>query len=108
MTRVALSDGSGWFDISKATKFSEGTRWSGSDQISLNTGTLFSSVDLDRTSSGKWIKHFSSRSQCESYTFILCTDVEAAKWFCINEYEDNQIPPDILPVVKSHLDTMEL
>jgi hypothetical protein len=109
MKRVALTDGSvKWFDEEKATAFKEETFWDGNNHISKITGSQWDHEILYRTASGKWVTHEWSQVQGSEETYTSITDEEAAKWFIQNEYQDTEIPPDILGLISDHLSALEL
>ena len=108
MTRIALTDGSGkWFDIDKAEKFSDASYWDGSNNVS-KSASQYNHHALYRTASGKWVLNFWSQWQGTRETYEEITDQEAAEWFAINEYDDDDIPEELLNVVKDHLKDLEV
>ncbi|MBF0231133.1 MAG: hypothetical protein HQK63_16305 [Desulfamplus sp.] len=108
MARIPLTDDSGkWFDSSKASRFHNRTRWNGRNNISLSAGEHNQHI-LYRTASGRWVLNFSSQWANERETYSEITDKEAAQWFVINEYENEEIPQDLLPLVKPFIDDMEV
>ncbi|MBF0230716.1 MAG: hypothetical protein HQK63_14205 [Desulfamplus sp.] len=108
MARIPLTDGSGkWFEATTAKRFKNGTRWNGSNNISLSAGEHNHHV-LYRTASGRWVLNFSSQWTGVRETYTEITDKEAAQWFVINEYEGKDIPEELLPLVKPHIDSMEV
>lgn len=109
MARVYLTDGSGaWFDDKAATHFDEGTRWDGSNHISLSTGSQWDHERLYRTKSGRWVLNEWSQWQGSSETYEEISDMEAADWLLKNGYEDSQIPDDLLALVAPHFAEAEL
>jgi len=82
--RVQLTDGSGrWFDITKATEFDEGTRWDGSNHVSLVAGGKFDHEKLYRTAGGRWILNHWSQWQGSRETYEEISNDEAARWLSI-------------------------
>ena len=100
MSRTPLTDDSGsWFDSRKSTKFGEGSRWDGSNHISLATGSQWDHQALWRTRSGRWILQDWSQRQGSAETFEEITDKDAAKWLIKNERVDELADND--PVKKT-------
>ena len=89
MTRIALTDGTGrWFDIDKATEFTEETYWDGSNNISKNTGSQWYKETLYRTVGGKWILNEEHGHITHAYEII--GNHAAAAWLVLNEYEPHE------------------
>ncbi len=108
MKRIALTDGSGkWFDESKATRFDHHTYWDGNNSVSMSAGPR-AGDRLYRTASERWIKNTWSQYQGVRETYEEITDQEAAEWFAVNEYDDDDIPEELLNVVKDHLKDLEV
>ncbi|SLM31127.1 hypothetical protein MTBBW1_2720004 [Desulfamplus magnetovallimortis] len=108
MTRIALTDRSGkWFDEDKATRFDNKTDWNGSDHVSLSAGEHCTHI-LYRTASKRWVLNEYSRWEGVQETYTEISDQEAAEWFMVNEFENEEIPEDLLPLLKSHIDNLEV
>src|SRR6476469_265050 len=62
----------GWFDVDKAERFGEETRWNGENQISVNSGSQWEHEALYRTAQGRWVLHWWSQWQgtLPSYRFV--------------------------------------
>lgn len=108
MKRIALTDGSGWFDLEKATAFKEGSWWDGRNHISKATGGQWNHEILYRTKNGKWVLNAYSQSEGSRETYETITDSQAAAWFIKNEYENDKIPLDLFDVVKAYLEQSEV
>jgi hypothetical protein len=86
MNRVALPDGR-FFDADKAQCFEEGTRFDGSNHVSLATGSQWDHETLFRTASGNWVVvPHSQREGCDPEPTVINAD-EAARWLVRNEHE---------------------
>ncbi len=87
MTRVALTDGGGWFDADKAEKVNEGSTHDGRNMISLATGSQWEHEALYRTRGGKWILNHWSNYQGSRESYTLISDADAAAWLVRNGQE---------------------
>jgi hypothetical protein len=77
----------GWFDLESADSWDEGTRWDGSNHVSLATGGQWEHERLFRTAGGRWVLNHWSQWQGtrETYRFI---DVDQARdWLIRSEYD---------------------
>ena len=85
MARQALGDGR-WFDIDKASKWDESTRWDGHNHISRATGSQWEHQVLYRTASGHWIVNHASGFQD---TWDEVSNDDAARWLVQNEHGEH-------------------
>lgn len=81
----------GWFDVDKAERYAEGTRWDGQNSISLVAGGRGEHEALFRTAKGAWVlRHWSQWvGRGERWTFI--SDAAAREWLIQCEYDDAAI-----------------
>jgi len=93
MNRVTLSDGR-WFDIDASRKWDEGTRWDGSNHISLATGSQWDHQTLYRTDGGAWVIHDTSQWQGSWDTWDTIGDERAAEWLVRNEHGPHEACAD--------------
>ncbi len=108
MNRISLTDESGqWFDIDSATSFEDKTFWDGSNHISKTAGQ-HNSHTLYRTASGKWVLGFTSQWQGTNDSYEHLSDKQAAKWFMKNEYENDEIPAELLELLADDIAELEL
>ena len=108
MARIALTDGTGkWFDVDKAQKFKDAEDWDGNNNISMSAGEYCHHM-LYRTASGRWILDRWSQWQGDNETYTEITDQEAAEWFMKNEYEDSDIPDDLLTLLADDIKELEV
>jgi hypothetical protein len=108
MERIFLTDESNhWFDITKATEFSEGTHFDGNNKISLAVGMYQHNI-LYRTASGKWVLHFWSETQSKKERYELISVEKAVEWFVKNEYEDEKVPESLKGLYQRYLTSKEL
>lgn len=89
MKRRVLDDGR-WFDLEKAERFEEGTRWNGNNHISLATGSQWDHEVLYRTKSGRWILHRWSQWQGSGKSYREIGNDTAARWLVANEYSPHE------------------
>ena len=93
MKRIALTDDYGnstgtWFDLDRATRYEEDSRWNGSNWISRATGSQWDHECLWKTASGRWILNtFSARSGTLEHYFEIDQDA-AEKWLIENDHAD--------------------
>lgn len=86
MNRIALTDGPGWFDRDKATCYEEGTRFNGSNHISLATGSQWEHEELHHTKSGSWILcSWSDWQGSGAPTYERISEQDAADWLIRNK-----------------------
>lgn len=109
MTRTALTDKSGgWFDKSKAASFEESSFWDGHNLISRATGSQWHHQTLWRTASLRWVLESYGQWQGSRDTYEEVTDTEAAQWFMRNQYEDADIPDDLLAILSPDIKKLEI
>ena len=83
--------GAGWFDLDKATVYSEATEWDGHNQVSVHESGRFASFrhqQLIRTSGGRWVLNRWARIDSEPETWEYITEDQAQQWLMINGDED--------------------
>lgn len=98
MERTRLTDGTNrWFNREAATEYDEATYWNGRNQVSLGTGSQFEHETLYKTVGGLWIHHTWSNWQGTPSTYVEIDETEAVEFFSRNEYQDEDIPDDLLP-----------
>lgn len=107
MKRVSLINGK-WFDLQKAEKFQENTFWNGSNQISKITKSQFEHQDLYLTASGVWVLNTWSNYQNSIETFEQIEIKQVAEWFVKNEFSDDDIPDNVLKLIKEELKSLEV
>lgn len=81
-----------WFDDDKAELFNEETYWDGSNWISKATGSQFKHEAIYVTAGGVFIKNSWSQFQGGDNVCEIISESEAAEWFVMNEYPDDDIP----------------
>jgi hypothetical protein len=86
MTRQAIDEG-GWFDRDAAKRWSEGTRWDGSNHISVATGSQWEHESLWRTKRGVYVLHAWSDWQGSGEGWTRIDASEAAEWLIRNGHE---------------------
>jgi len=99
VTRINVTDSDGhvvgWFDIDAATRYPEGTRWDGHNNVSLAGGSRWGHLDtgsrwehelLFRTAGGRWVVNHWSRWQGVPEWYRFVTDEEAREWLIRCEY----------------------
>lgn len=96
--RQAIDNGS-WFNLDKANKFKEDTKWDGRNQISVNTGSQWSHEDLYRTAKGSWVLNEYSAYQGSGESWTLIDDQSAVDWLIRN---DHDIPNDLTNLESTH------
>ena len=80
----------GWFDPTRAERFTEQTDWNGSNNISRATGSQWTHEALWRTSGGRWVLNWWSMWQqqnselAETYRYLEAD--EALAWLRLNEH----------------------
>ncbi len=77
----------GWFNSDTAVEIREGTRWDGSNNISLATSERYGHESLFRTRGGRWVLHHWSQWQGVEPTYRFVGDDEAREWLIRNECE---------------------
>ncbi len=97
MSRIALSDGSGWFDAEKAVKFEEATFWNGNNHISRATGSQWEHEALYFTRANRWVLNEWSQRQGSIEAYREIDVAEAAQWLVENERSDAlaELPDDV-------------
>ncbi len=90
MARYRMNDGK-IVDSEKAVEtWNEGTRWNGSNHISINTGSQWEHETLYRSAKGRyWKEYVNARRQGEA---TLLEPAEAAAWLIANDHE---LPEDL-------------
>ena len=86
MNRQTTSDGK-WFDLERATKYSENTRFDGSNHISVNTGSQWNHQALYCTAGGAWVVNHWSQYQGSDESWDRVTAEEAVAWLIANDHE---------------------
>lgn len=88
-------EGRGWFNLETAEEFEQGTRWNGSNHISLATGSQWSWETLYKTRLGGWVLEHSSHMEGAATTYRQLDERRAAEWLLVNEhYQDvTGVPP---------------
>ena len=86
MKRQTTSDGK-WFDLERATKYSEDTRWNGSNRISVATGSQWHHQVLYNTAGGAWVLNRWSQYQGSGESWDWISAEEAAAWLIANDHE---------------------
>lgn len=108
MNRIALTDSSGkWFDMDKATEFKNHYFWDGNNNTSKSAGK-YNHESIYRTASGKWVLEFTSQWQGINDSYTELDDEDAAAWFMKNEYSDNELPEELLLLLKKYFNDLEL
>ncbi len=108
MARIALTDGTGkWFDVDKAQEFKEDVYWDGNNNVSKSAGQ-YCHHHLYRTKSGRWVLNRWSQWQGTPETYIEISDQEAAAWFMKNEYDNDDIPGDLLALLAHEIKELEV
>ncbi len=88
MERQALDNGN-WFDLDKATSWTEGRYFDGNNHISLATGTQWDHEKLFRTAGGRWILYGWSQWQGRRETWTEVSNADAARWLVKNEHDEH-------------------
>lgn len=81
----------GWYSSDKATAYGEGTRWDGSNNVSLITGDQFSHQRLIRTAGGRWVLNSWSDWQGSRERYEFITRDQALAWLIACEYTEADI-----------------
>jgi len=81
----------GWFDPDAATRYSEGTRWNGNNNISLNTGSQWDHEALYRTVSGRWVLNSWSQREGSRERWYFVGPERAREWLLVNEYSSEDV-----------------
>ena len=111
MTRISLTDGSGWFDIDKAEVFEDVIHWNGYREESLSADFPYEKDMLYRTATGRWVLRSIPRSAWrpdEEEKFECLPDIDAAEWFVKNRYRKNTIPKKLRSLAKPIIEINEL
>jgi len=96
--RQSIDNGS-WFDIDKATQFTEETTGDCSNEISVNTGSEWEHEDLYRTEKGAWVLNAYSAWQGSGESWELIDGQTAVDWLIRN---DHDIPDDLKQLEKTN------
>lgn len=110
MSRIALSDGSGWFDPEAAVCFEEDRFWNGQNHISRATGSQWDHETLYYTRSGNWVLHWSSQWEGTIDTYHRMEPGEAARWLVSNGHADRlaELPDAVRALIDGHVAEAEV
>lgn len=109
MGRTSLTDGSGlWFDEAASERFDEKTDFNGSNEISRVTGSQWEHQRLYQTGGKNWILHCWSQRDGSSDTYDSITTKDAAVWFSQNDYQDEELPEEVLKLMAPEFDALKL
>jgi Ribbon-helix-helix protein, copG family len=78
----------GWFDLDTAEAFDEDTRWDGSNNISVPTGSQWGHQKLFRTAKGRWVLHSWSQWQGSTPHWGFVSEGSARDWLLENDHDD--------------------
>lgn len=81
----------GWFDLESAEVWDEGTRWDGSNNISLATGSQWDHERLYRTAGKRWVLNAWSQWEGRKETWRFIDHDAAQAWLIENEYSAEAI-----------------
>ena len=96
MKRINLTDGSNkWFDLERATKFSEDSHWNGNNMVSVATGSWTEHEALYRTASGWFILNSWSQWEGTRETWERISDQVAYDWLLKNGYPEEVPDPEL-------------
>lgn len=85
-----------WFDLDRATKYTQATTWEGANRISVATGSQWADEKLYRTASGRWVlMHHSRYGDNSSPWYYEIPESEAIEWLIKNGHDD-AVPPEEL------------
>ena len=87
MTTYRMSDGTIVKTENAQKTWEEGTRWNGSNHISLATGTQFDHETLYRSRKGRYYYEHTSQWQGSTPHAEWVSNEEAARWLMCNEHE---------------------
>jgi hypothetical protein len=106
--KIALTDGSGWFDLSTSISFSEDAYWDGSNMISAATGSQWEHEHLYWTRRGSWILACSSQWQGATDTYQKIDLHRAVRWLVSNGHEHVKgLPDEIQAAVYDEMESLE-
>ncbi|MEU7591275.1 CopG family transcriptional regulator [Micromonospora sp. NPDC049230] len=78
-----------WFDLDAAVEIvDEGTRWDGSNNVSVHNLGPYGHERLIRTQGGRWVLDHWSRFQGHEAVISYVTDEKALEWLMINGSDD--------------------
>ena len=103
----------GWFDdeTKGCIRFREGTRFDGSNHISIATGSQWDHEALYLTGRNRrWVLNSWSKRQGGDDVYSLITEADAFRWLLVNEKAVDAIlalPAEIVARLASFLDEME-
>lgn len=103
----------GWFNDKAKDHIllEEGTRFDGSNRISLATGNQWDHEALHLTGRNRrWVLNAWSKRQGGGDVYHLITEADAFRWLLMNERADEAmsvLPADIAARLASYLDEME-
>ena len=104
MKRIALTDGTGWFDADKASTWGEGEVRDGNNRISLATGSQWRHERLYRTPGGRYIiKKWSTGEGIDEYELVDAAT--AAAWLVRNKVETENLE---IPELESEIAKLEI
>ena len=83
-----------WFDVDKAERFDEDSRWNGNNHISCATGSQWEHEALFRTVTGRYILNHWSNYQGSLETYHEITVERAADWLVANGFDLVDENPD--------------
>lgn len=78
----------GHFDIDKADRFDEDTRWDGNNHISTATGSQWDHQVLYRTAQGRWVLHHWSQWQGTQPRYEYIESDQAREWLLAQNRDD--------------------
>ena len=81
----------GWFDPDKSQSWAEGTRWNGSNTVSLATGAQFTHEHLYRTLGGRWVIETWSQWEGVETTYRFVSTDEAYDWLIRCDYDSEEV-----------------
>lgn len=88
----------GWFNEDTAHEFAEDTYFDGHNMISKATRSQWSHETLYLTKSGKWVLNYCGNGNTDYYRQVGIE--EAATWLLTNDEITNDLPKEILDIVK--------
>jgi hypothetical protein len=94
MRRINLTDGSSWFDESKAEAFEEAAYFDGHNFISVATKEQWAHETLYRTKTGMYVLHRWYNLEHIPPTYELVDDETAHEWLLANDHAD-ALPKEI-------------
>lgn len=92
MSRFRMSDGTVVDTDNRSAHWFEATRFDGSNQISVNTGSQWLHQELFRSRKGRYYIEHSSQWQGSTPYAEWVSNEEAARWLILN---DEELPEDL-------------